>query len=173
MGQDPGQELDSAARNDEGLVRVVGDDQPDDTAGVRRQVALDIGQRLNSSADVGLVGLDRRDGEAVMVNLLLQASIIRNIRNKRNRFTLIAALRFVGVPWARSQGAEVEASGFVGGAFGGAGSGVADEDVGAGPAGDGHEAGFGAAGGEPAVGGGVPEPVGPEAVYFGALAPAS
>lgn len=68
---------------------------------------------------------------------------------------------------------EVEASGFVGGAFGGAGPGVADEHVGAGPAGDGHESGFGASCGEPAVGGGVAEPVGSEARDSGPLGAAS
>jgi len=72
-------------------------------------------------------------------------------------------------PLGPSDGAEVEPPCFLGGAFGGAGSGVADEHVAAGPAGDGHESGFGAAGGEPAVGGGVPEPVGSEALHSGSL----
>ncbi len=73
--------------------------------------------------------------------------------------------------WERSlsDGSEVEASGFVGGPFGCAGAGVADEHVGAAPPSEGHQAGLGAAGGEPAVGRGVPESMRPEAVDPGAL----
>jgi hypothetical protein len=68
---------------------------------------------------------------------------------------------------------EVESAGFHRGSFGGTGSGVADEHVGAGPAGDGHESGFGAACGEPAVRRGVPQPVGTEALDAGAHGSAS
>lgn len=68
-----------------------------------------------------------------------------------------------------SEVAEVEAPRLGRGSFGGSGAGVAHQHVGAGPSGDGHEAGFGAPGGEPAVGGGVAEPVRPEALDSGAL----
>jgi hypothetical protein len=68
---------------------------------------------------------------------------------------------------------EVESAGFHRGSFGGTGSGVADEHVGAGPAGDGHESGLGAACGEPAVRRGVPQPVGTEALDAGAHGSAS
>lgn len=73
--------------------------------------------------------------------------------------------------WARglrtqhpSDCSEVESSGFLGGAFGGAGTGVTDEHVGTGPAGDGHEARLGTAGSQPAMRRSVPEPVWPEAL---------
>ena len=62
-----------------------------------------------------------------------------------------------------SEGAEVGARGFLGGAFRGVGSRVADQHVGAGPAGDRHQPGLGASCGEPAVGCGVAELVGVEA----------
>ena len=103
-------------------------------------------------------------------------------------FAALNALEEAGWDWQRdprltmtapssllrpSDESKVEPSGFVGGAFGGAGTGVADEHVGAGPAGDGHEAGFGAACGEPAVGRGVAEPVGPEALDAGPLGAAA
>jgi hypothetical protein len=74
---------------------------------------------------------------------------------------------------ARLEVAQVETLGFDGCAFGSAGAGVSNEHVGAGPAGDRHEAGFGAAGGEPAVGGCVPKSVGPEPVDPGALGAAA
>lgn len=47
----------------------------------------------------------------------------------------------------RSEESEVEPLGFLGGAFGGAGTGVSDDHVGAGPAGEGHQTGLGSAGG--------------------------
>jgi hypothetical protein len=72
-----------------------------------------------------------------------------------------------------SQVAEVETPRLGRGSFGGACAGVADEHVGAGPAGDRHQPGFGAAGGEPAVGGGVPESVRPEPVDSRARSPAT
>lgn len=67
-----------------------------------------------------------------------------------------------------SDRSEVESSSFVGGALGCSGAGVADEHVGAGPAGDGHEAGLGAAGGEPPMGGGVTQTMGSEVLDAGA-----
>ena len=65
---------------------------------------------------------------------------------------------------AMSDGAEVEPSSFVGSAFSDTGAVISDEHVGAASASAGREAGLGAACGEPAVGGGVPEPMGPEAL---------
>lgn len=55
------------------------------------------------------------------------------------------------------------------GPFGCAGFGLADEHVGAAPARHGHQSGFGAAVGEPAVGGGVAKFVGVESGNAGSL----